>query len=680
MSSSANRLVAAFAIAESGLRERLERAFASVGAEIRAEGGADLDLLVIAAPDLPGERAHLASGAKRPQYIAVVDVAEPKEVHRCVAYGARDVLVATAPERELEARAAVIVACAMAARDDSPIAAHPVHELERAVTASDVQLERLRALHEITSNPHRSLEDRIRDVLALGCRLLGMDVGLVTELDPTTTETWRVRTCHPDGSLPESVPLEAKQYDASLAAGTVLAITDLDEIGEANHPARQLGVRRFLGVPVRVHGAPYGSIQFVARSPGPIPEQDATFVAMLGKWAGHILERIDDEERRERLEENLRAAERRESLGYLAGALAHDFNNVLGGVLANATIALHALDDTGAVRESLEQIVGAAERAKELTSQMLAYAGAGACELVPVELSGLLGTMERDLRAVVPARIELDVGSVSRVWVEADRQLLRTAVDNVIANAVQAIGERRGRISIRIVREDHPAAAPDATFVARDAPTGAYAAIEIHDDGEGIAPEVLRHVFDPFFTTRRGGRGLGLPVVLGIALRHRGAVDISSDVGRGTSVRLLVPEGRGASTKFDSQAGPANARRVMVVDDDPIVRRGIARALARVGYDVLQCEDGLVAVEAFEAGEKVDIVVLDLTMPRLDGVATLDRIRAIHPALPVVVASGFAPPEITRRLSSDPYGAFVAKPFQPAVLLAALDSLIDPDA
>jgi PAS domain S-box-containing protein len=360
-----------------------------------------------------------------------------------------------------------------------------------------------------------------------------------------------------------------------------------------------------------------------------------------------------------RLEARLVAAQKAESLGVLAGGVAHDFNNLLVAMLGNADLALLELPPGTEARGAVDAIRTAALRAAELTDQLLAVAGRRITAATRVEMrpmiDELLMLLRPTFRPELTVEVAVDPGAAA---VKADPTQLRQVLLNLVANARDALGGA-GRIAIRTRAAQLDARPHDDDVLGP--PPGEHVAIEISDDGPGLDPALRRRIFEPFFTTKPRGHGLGLAAVLGIVRGHGGGI------------RVAAAPGATTFTVFWPAAVRARARgvRVLVVDDEPLVREVVCRMLEDSGYVALAAADGPSALELLGA-RAVDAVVLDLSMPGMSGVQVLAAIRAERPALPVIVVSG------AERDRADAVGAssFLAKPFHFDELAAALDAAL----
>jgi PAS domain S-box-containing protein len=397
-----------------------------------------------------------------------------------------------------------------------------------------------------------------------------------------------------------------------------------------------------------------------------------------------ITERRREQEDRQALEHKLQEAQKLESLGLLAGGIAHDFNNLLTAVLGNASWIESRLTSDSALKPSVDQIVRASERAADMCRQMLAYSGRGRFVLSTVDLNQLVREMAGLVRMSLSKKAELQLELIDApMLLSADATQIRQVVMNLLINASEAIGDQAG--TIRVVSGLRHA---DAALAAHLSPgqslaPGEYVMLEVIDSGEGMNAETLRKIFDPFFTTKFAGRGLGLAAVLGIVRGHKGAIDVTSEPGRGSTFRLLLPHVPDGVEDVEMGVAPMRMPTrgegsVLVVEDEEDVREVVGRLVATLGYDVVEARDGVEALEQLRhLGDGIQVVLLDLTMPKLDGEETLRKIREIYPSLAVVLMSGFSEHEIGSRFAGQGLAGFLAKPFTLETLAERLRAAIE---
>ncbi len=383
-----------------------------------------------------------------------------------------------------------------------------------------------------------------------------------------------------------------------------------------------------------------------------------------------ITQRVRAAEEQRRFETQLQAAQKLESLGVLAGGIAHDFNNLLVAILGSVDLALSQTGLAADLQDDLENIQSAAEAAAGLCRQLLAYSGRGQLTVEPVDVSQLVSKMTRlmDVSTSKKAHVVCNLAP-DLPLIEADATQVVQVVMNLLTNASDALGDAPGEITVTTC-ELEVGTEPVKDLVFGTAPSpGRYVCIRVEDDGGGMDEETKRRLFEPFYTTKFTGRGLGLSAVVGIVRGHGGAITLRTRAGDGTcfGVLLPVPQEPLQLPELPPKRAPASDQDgtlVLVVDDEEPVRRLAKKALERAGFRVILAEDGRSAVRLFrERKDDIGLVLLDLTMPEMDGAQTLQALKAIEPRVNVVLASGYDQTSATRR--GIPYQAsgFLAKPY-----------------
>lgn len=381
------------------------------------------------------------------------------------------------------------------------------------------------------------------------------------------------------------------------------------------------------------------------------------------------------------LERQVLEAQKLESLGRMAGAIAHDFNNLLTSVLGQAALIAADLPPDSPYVAAIQEIHAAGQRAATLTAQMLTYSGRGAMSTQRLDLEGVIHDMETLIRSVIPATMTFTLDIPPNLpAINGDSVQIRQAITNLLINAAEAIGNAPGQItlSLRLIEAD--AALLSTTYPAPHLSPGPYLALTITDTGVGMDMAIRTNMFEPFFSTKFTGRGLGLPAVLGVVRGHGGTIQITSAPGSGTSISLLFPAlaalpvtiGPTFSCVSSEVANPAPAT-VLVIDDEEGVRAVTTRMLERAGYRVLAAADGPTGLYHYATQqEKIACVLLDLTMPVMSGQQVFQALRERDPAIPVVLMSGYAAEEATSRVGAAGLAGFLAKPFRPADLRDAI--------
>ncbi len=397
------------------------------------------------------------------------------------------------------------------------------------------------------------------------------------------------------------------------------------------------------------------------------------------------LERMHVEAEQQRLQLQLQHTQKLESIGVLAGGIAHDFNNLLMGILGNAGLAKEKATSPSPLRDLLEQVETAGLRAAELTSRLLAYAGRSRIQRQRVDLSDLVQETLLLLKASLSGGTTLDWQRAPGLpAVDGDPAQLRQVVMNLVINASEALEKRGGTVTIRVGRTRLAPGDLDRAVVKEELPAGEYVFLEVADDGAGMTEEVRSRIFDPFFTTKFTGRGLGLAALMGIVRGHRGTVFLDTRPGEGTRFRVVLPVGRqpeagrpaGEAAAVTPSAAPRQPGRpltVLVVDDEELVRDLVRSVLSQAGYQVRTAAGGRLALEAARAtSPPVDLVVLDLTMPDMDGVQAAIGLAQAVPGIRILVTSGYPEHDVLRRFPRGLVSHFIQKPYRPGELLAAV--------
>ncbi len=380
-----------------------------------------------------------------------------------------------------------------------------------------------------------------------------------------------------------------------------------------------------------------------------------------------ITERKEAEAARRRMEAQLLNTQKLESLGALAGGIAHDFNNLLGAILGNASFAAGEVPPGGPVRASLDDVVSASKRAAELVQQMMAYGGQIRLEPRLVDLSEAVQSIDRIISLTVPKKVALSYDLVPGVGpVRADPARIHQVVLSLVANAAEAIGDAPGSIGVSTGTGHRERTWLDGCVLGEGLAEGIYASLRVSDTGCGMDDETRSHLFEPFFTTKFAGRGLGLAAVLGIVRAHGGAIRVESAVGRGTTATVLLPVVTAEATGA-GRARQGEGRVVLIVDDEEELRRLGARLLTRMGHRALVAADGEEAVGLFQKEPAaIDCVIVDATMPRLNGEETVRAIRRLRSDVPVIVTSGYPIAAVRGRFDGLDVAGFLHKPFDVA--------------
>ncbi len=369
-------------------------------------------------------------------------------------------------------------------------------------------------------------------------------------------------------------------------------------------------------------------------------------------FAIDISERLAIEIERQELERQMLHMQRLESLGMMAGGVAHDFNNLLTAIQGSLDLLRMDQEFSSDSLENLQSIETAVQAASELCQQMLAYSGKGFLATEVINLNDMFDNMDALLTASIGKNIELSIeGAEDLPAIKGDKGQIRQIALNMVINASEAIGENQGHIVIRSrckkLTEPQYIGVVSGDMLA----PGSYVIIEIADDGSGMSKETQAHVFDPFYTTKFTGRGLGMSAALGIVRAHHGALEMDSTPGQGTTMRVWLPAMREtapvSSPESDlpgSKSAEKHAHRgcVLIIDDEADVMRVACRMLEYLGLNVLSAGDGPAGLELYRTNQaKIDWVLLDMTMPNMNGHECLQKLRDINPEVYVVMSSGY---------------------------------------
>ena len=414
-------------------------------------------------------------------------------------------------------------------------------------------------------------------------------------------------------------------------------------------------------------------------------DKEGRAVRMLGTFQD-VTEIKHAEEMKLELETRVMRAQKLESLGIMAGGVAHDFNNLLMGILGNADLALAEENRSTKVGSLLEEIIVSSERASDLARQMLAYSGRGKTTLQVLDVNDLVKEMQTLVVSAIAknVRVEFRLGD-DLPSLECDATQIRQVIMNLITNAAEAIGDYAGTIVVATGRETLGPAKLTDGHQWIEISKGEYIYISVKDSGSGIDQDDQEKIFDPFFTTKFTGRGLGLSTVLGIVRGHGGRIELESAPTYGTTFKVSLP----VSTKTVSKSVPDVSAsstwrgdgEILLVDDEKVVRDVSARMLKNLGFTVLTATDGDEAIQLYRLHHQdIVCIILDMSMPGLNGEETQRALRKIDPAVPSILASGYDEQDIMGRVTDSHFADVIQKPYQTAVLSAKLQHVLEENA
>lgn len=403
-----------------------------------------------------------------------------------------------------------------------------------------------------------------------------------------------------------------------------------------------------------------------------------------------ISERREAEAKRLEMERRLLQSQKLESLGVLAGGVAHDFNNLLTAMLGNIELAQFELPSDSPARPLLVQATEAAKRAADLTRQMLAYSGKGRFVIEEIDLSRFIEETASLFGAGIAKTASLSFNLKPDLpRIEGDRGQIQQVILNLITNASEAIGDRAGVITVTTGLAVCDDSCLSHSQIEVKPPAGEFVFIDISDTGCGMSENIKARIFDPFFSTKFTGRGLGLPAVLGILRGHSGAILVGSEPGAGTTIRVLFPascsqqRSDGVKLRQVHAARPGtpaarSRRKLLLVDDEELLRDLGSSMIEHLGYDVVTAVDGRDAVSIFRRrADEFDGVILDLSMPNMNGYAAFNEIRRHRPNARVILSSGYTEQEATEQFVGRGLSAFLPKPFNMQTLSRTISGVLE---
>ncbi|ATX82458.1 PAS domain S-box-containing protein [Mariprofundus ferrinatatus] len=394
-----------------------------------------------------------------------------------------------------------------------------------------------------------------------------------------------------------------------------------------------------------------------------------------------INERKRAQQESEELTGQLQQAQKMESIGVLAGGIAHDFNNLLVGVMGNAELALLDAPENGDMRHYLQQIFKASSKGADLVRQMLAYSGQGRFTMGEQNLNAVIREVSELLSTVIGRKITLNMEFQDGLpKLQGDRNQLTQMLMNLMTNAAESMEGKTGTVTLRTGVQYLTASDFSRVYLKDDLKDGEYIFVEVQDSGCGMDSNTQKLIFDPFFTTKETGSGLGLAALLGIVRSHGGALMLKSEVGAGSCFTIYFPAlATTAITDAEEAHLPGSELpgqlqgTVLVVDDEESVSDVARRILEREGLNVISAANGEAGLEQFNKhADEISLVLLDLTMPVLDGEQTFRMMHAVHPEIPVLLSSGFSETEAVSRLQQQGLAGFVRKPYTRNALLHAV--------
>ena len=393
-----------------------------------------------------------------------------------------------------------------------------------------------------------------------------------------------------------------------------------------------------------------------------------------------ISERIIAKDERERLQSQLLQAQKMESIGTLAGGIAHDFNNILSPIMTHTEMALMDLPEDSPVRFSLREVFKASERARDLVKQILAFSRQTEREPVPLKMGLIIKEALKLLRSSIPTTIEIQQQIMTDSdAILADPTQMHQVIMNLCANAFHAMREKGGVLEVSLADEYVD---PESAYQFDNLRLGSYLKLSIRDSGQGMDPDVIEKIFEPYFTTKdKGvGTGLGMAVVLGIVQNHGGSIQVNSEIGKGTVFNVYLPKLETATIEQIpiSESTPKGVERVLLIDDEAAIINAGKQMLERLGYEVITRTSSIDALELFRSQpDRFDIVITDMTMPNMTGVELSKEVMNIRPDIPVILCTGFSEQINGEKASGMGIRAFIMKPIVMSQMANTIRKVLD---
>ncbi len=565
-----------------------------------------------------------------------------------------------------------------------------ISERRQAEAERMVNAERMEALLRLNQLRDASLDQLTAFALEEGVRLTGSQIGYLafTNLDESvlTMHAWS-KMAMEQCALPErflSYPLERTGLWGEAVRRRQAVITNdyqADQESENNLPLGHLPLRRHMNVPV-FDGQRIVMVAGVGNKDGQYDQNDVRQLTLLMEGMWRIVQRQRAEQERNELESQLRQAQKMEAIGTLAGGVAHDFNNILAAIFGYAEMALSQSRQGELPVKSLEKVLGASERAAELVRQILTFSRKVEVEMKPLDLNQEVLQAVDLLEKTIPKMIDIQTRLAHDLrLIKANSGQMQQVVINLVTNARDAMPQG-GSLIIATQNRHFP---EQRCLTCGQAFAGPFVELSVADSGQGMDEQTRKRIFDPFFTTKDMGKGtgLGLSTVYGIVTAMGGHILCESQPGQGATMKVMLPAlGRQALACAPDQPGPAaqggKQEIILLVDDEETLRMLGTLTLSRAGYQVLTAASGEEALEICgRAGERVRLVILDLGMPGMGGRQCLEQLRALHPAIKVIIASGYAVAEQIKALEEAGACGYLAKPFRQDDLLVAIRKALD---
>lgn len=509
--------------------------------------------------------------------------------------------------------------------------------------------------------------------------LFGLN-SLIAKIEPGGSQGYVIAMCI-DGEVKKgfNLPLSEIPCEEVKEKGHLVVIEkDVSRLYPSAEMLKRSGADSYIGFAIfNRKGEPLGILNAFGGE-REFSESDIKVLQTLGQIVAGEIERIEEEKEKERIREHLQQAQKMEAIGTLAGGIAHDFNNMLQGILGYASLLKMKVSETDPIYKPLAVIERTAERAAELTRQLLGYARKGKFFVETLNLNNLVGEVMKIITRTFDRAIEIRTRLSDEIWsIEGDKSQIENVILNLCVNARDAM-PKGGILTIETYNKD----VLEGEFPYSWAIPGRYAVIKVTDTGTGMDEEVKKHIFEPFFTTKGIGKGtgMGLAMVYGVVKNHNGFITVDSELGKGSIFTIYLPASEmKTEEKMEEIRTPvAGTGTILIVDDEEAIRNLLSDTLSGLGYNTIEASNGKEAINFYLSNkDTIDLVILDLIMPVMGGEETLIRLREINPDVKVLIATGYGVSETLKDILRDRgIKGFINKPFNIAEISEMIKTVL----
>jgi PAS domain S-box-containing protein len=521
-------------------------------------------------------------------------------------------------------------------------------------------------LLQISSIDHG--EDFFESLARYLAKILGMDYVCIDRLQGDCLSAKTLAVYH-DGKFEDNVEYTLKDTPCGDVVGKEVCVfpREVRNLFPQDAALQDLQAESYVGTTLwSFEMKPIGLIAVIGRKELNSSRFAETVLKLVSIRAAGELERRQVEEDKLLLLQQFQQAQRLESLGVLAGGIAHDFNNILAIILGYCGLTRM---DYEKAEHNITEIEKAVERAAALCRQMLAYAGKATLSQAPVVMWVLVDEVATMLKATIRQNVVIKTCySPDLPSIIGDASQLRQIVMNLIINASEAIGESQGEVCVSLSKALIKAGLAEKDYNGKTIPPGEYVYMEVTDSGCGMDDETRRRIFEPFYTTKFTGRGLGMSAVLGIITMHKGALQLSSQSGHGTTFKVYLPAQIGTANEEEAQKTASapwkGSGTILLAEDEEQVSMILKAMLEALGFKVIGAADGKEALDLYKKySADITLVIADMGMPVMDGYELFRELKMLNSELPIIVSSGFGDAEVTSRIPREQIAGLVNKPY-----------------